>query len=321
VRAAFFQTLQEVAQSDGRVNLVVGDLGFGLVEKFVAALPDQFLNAGVAEQNMTGVAAGMALAGKVVFTYSIANFPVVRCLEQIRNDVCYHNANVKIVAVGGGFSYGALGMTHHATEDLAIMRAMPQMTVVAPGDPWEVREATRALVDHPGPAYLRLGRVGEPILHPAGARFELGKAIRLRDGLDVALISTGAMLETTLSVANRLEHAGVHARVLSMHTLKPLDTQAILSAASETKGIITVEEHSLIGGLGSAVAEVLAESGLRRIRLKRCALPSQFTTIVGSQAYLRAHYGLTEDGILASIYPMLRSLRRGITRKAMSLSS
>src|ERR1700674_158007 len=174
MRAAFFRALMDVASNDQRITLIVGDLGFGVVEPFAKQFPAQFLNAGVAEQNMTGVAAGMALMGRVVFTYSIANFPTLRCLEQIRNDVCYHRANVKIVALGGGFAYGALGMTHHATEDLAILRALPEMTVIAPGDPIETVHATRAIASTPGPVYLRLGRAGEAAIHTGPLEFQLG---------------------------------------------------------------------------------------------------------------------------------------------------
>src|SRR5213078_2569899 len=158
MRTAFFRALLELAAADERVNLVVGDLGFGVVEPFVERFPARFFNAGVAEQNMTGIAAGLALSGKTVFTYSIANFPTLRCLEQIRNDICYHAADVKIVSVGGGMAYGALGFSHFATEDLAIMRALPGLTVVAPGDPVEVKELLPQIVRHPGPVYLRLGR-------------------------------------------------------------------------------------------------------------------------------------------------------------------
>src|SRR5437667_1620165 len=177
MRSAFFDTLVRLAEDDERITLVVGDLGFGVIEPFARRFPDRFLNAGVAEQNLTGIAAGMALSGKIVFTYSIANFPTLRCLEQIRNDVCYHEANVKIVAVGGGFAYGALGMTHHATEDLAIMRTLPGMVVVAPGDPVEAELATRAVVRDSRPCYLSLGRAGEPTVHPRGVSFQLGRAI------------------------------------------------------------------------------------------------------------------------------------------------
>jgi transketolase len=301
MRAAFVNTLLELAERDERVHLVVGDLGFGVVEPFARRFPDRFLNAGVAEQNMTGVAAGLALCGKIVFTYSIGNFSTIRCLEQIRNDICYHQADVKIVSIGGGFSYGPLGMTHHTVEDLAIMRVLPSMVVVAPGDPFEVEQATRALVARPGPAYLRLGRAGEPRLHGPGVVFELGRAIRVKEGRALTIISSGGMLETGVRAAELLGEAGIDTRVVSMHTLKPLDEAEILSAAAETGAIATLEEHSLIGGLGSAVAEVLAEASGPRGRLKRLGVPSTFASEVGSQDYLRAMYGLSPAGVFQSL--------------------
>ncbi|OFW11081.1 MAG: transketolase [Acidobacteria bacterium RIFCSPLOWO2_02_FULL_59_13] len=309
MRTAFFRTLLELAAVDDRINLIVGDLGFGVVEPFVQRFPKRFLNAGVAEQNMTGIAAGMALIGKTVFTYSIGNFPTLRCLEQIRNDVCYHNANVKIVAVGGGFAYGSLGMTHHATEDLAIMRALPGIVVVAPGDPVEVEQATRAIAAHRGPCYLRLGRAGEAVVHRSPMEFRLGRAIRVRDGGDLTLISTGGLLEMAVGVAERLAAQRVQARVLSMHTLKPLDADAVVSAARETGAIVTLEEHSVIGGLGSAVAEVLAESETARVPFKRIGLPSAFATHVGSQEYLRARHAISTEEILRSVEPLLRPMK------------
>src|SRR3954469_25913320 len=255
MRTAFIKTLFELARTNKDVMLLVGDLGFGVVTDFAREYPDQFLNAGVAEQNMTGIAAGLALSGKIVFTYSIANFPTLRPLEQIRNDICYHRANVKVVAVGGGFAYGSLGATHHATEDLAIMRALPEMSVVAPGDPEEAAAATEAVAAHDGPCYLRLGRAGEQKVHARPIHFQLGKAIQVRQGGDLTIISTGGMLQTAVDTGDALSHRGLQVRVLSMHTLKPLDTDAVLSAARETGGIFTLEEHSIIGGLGSAVAE------------------------------------------------------------------
>ena len=309
MRGAFFSTLTEVAEHDDRVFLLVGDLGFGVVDPFVKKFPDRFLNVGVAEQNMTGIAAGMALSGKIVFTYSIANFPILRCLEQIRNDVCYHRANVKIVSIGGGYSYGSLGMTHHATEDIAILRALPEMVVVAPGDPIETEAATRAVAKHAGPCYLRLGRAGEPKIHEAGVIFQLGKAIRVREGDALTLISTGAMLETAVRAADELASKGMDIRVLSMHTVKPLDTESVLAAARETGAIITVEEHSIIGGLGGAVAEILAESNEPRVPFKRLGIPSAFSTDIGNQDYLRAQSGLSLDSILASIETMLQTIR------------
>jgi transketolase len=301
VRSAFFTTLLELAEQDERIHLVVGDLGFGVVEPFARRFPGRFLNAGVAEQNMTGVAAGLALCGKIVFTYSIGNFSTLRCLEQIRNDVCYHHADVKIVSVGGGFAYGALGMTHHAVEDLAMMRVLPGMVVVAPGDPFEVEQATRAVVAQPGPCYVRLGRVGEPRIHGPSAVFKLGRAIRVREGRALTLITTGGLLETGVQVAERLEAAGIDARVVSMHTLKPLDEAEVVSAAAETGAIATLEEHSVIGGLGSAVAEILAESGGARGRLKRFGAASAFTDEVGSQEYMRAMHGLSPSAVFESL--------------------
>ena len=305
MRGGFFRALLKLAEKDERIQLVVGDLGFGVVEPFIERLPKQFLNSGVAEQNMTGIAAGLALSGKIVFTYSIGNFPTLRCLEQIRNDICYHNADVKVVAVGGGFAYGALGMTHHATEDLAILRALPGMTVIAPGDPIEAEEATRAIAARPGPCYLRLGRAGEKIVHQGPIEFEIGKAIVVRNGEDVTLISTGGMLETAVEVADILMREGIHARVLSMHTVKPLDSEAILSAASETRGIVTLEEHTVLGGLGSAVAELLAEEHNLHVPFKRIGLPPGFASCIGSQEYLRSCYGLSPNTIRQSLESVL----------------
>jgi transketolase len=301
MRTAFFRALMQAAEHDERIHLVVGDLGFGVVEPFAERFPKRYLNVGVAEQNMTGIAAGMALSGKIVFTYSIANFPTLRCLEQVRNDVCYHKANVKIVAVGGGFAYGALGMTHHAVEDFAILRALPDMTVVAPGDPTETSAATHAIAARQGPCYLRLGRAGEPVVHPAPINFEIGKAIRLRDGNDVTIISTGGMLATAIEVANALMVRGLETRVLSMHTLKPLDIESVLAAMRETRALVTLEEHSIIGGLGGAVAEVLSESGEIAIPFKRLGIGTSFTTEVGSQEFLREKHGISVEGVLRSV--------------------
>jgi transketolase len=301
VRTTFLNTLFELAKQDPRIVFITGDLGFGVAERYMEELPKQFVNAGVAEQNMTGMAVGMALSGKIVFTYSIANFPTLRCLEQVRNDVCYHQADVKVVSVGGGFAYGSLGATHFATEDLGVMRMLPNLLVVAPGDPVETRHATRALVEHRGPCYLRLGKAGEPTVHKGEIDFKLGKAIQVRSGSDVTLMSTGGMLYNTVAAAERLESQGVQARVLSMHTVKPLDIEAVRSAATDTGAIVTIEEHSIVGGLGSAVAEVLSEADHFHARFKRLGVPSHFAPRVGSQEFLLAEHGLTPDQIAASV--------------------
>lgn len=304
MRTAFIQALEHSASEDDRIVLVVGDVGFGVVNTFADRFPSQYINAGVAEQNMTGIAAGMAISGKIVFTYSIANFPTIRCLEQVRNDVCYHNADVKIVCVGGGFSYGSLGMSHHATEDIAIMRALPNMTVIAPGDPIEAAAATAAIVNRPGPCYLRLGR-SDPIVHQTTIDFKVGEALTIYQGNDLTLISTGSMLNTTVTVAEKLMKRGIKPRVLSMHTIKPLDTNAVLAAAIETNAIVTIEEHSIIGGLGSAVAEVLAESPSPKIPFRRLGIDSTFVKTAGDQQYLRESFGLSVDSIIEQLLKIL----------------
>lgn len=297
MRTAFIETLCELAERDRRIWLLCGDLGYSVLEGFAERFPERYANVGIAEQNMMGMAAGLALTGKVVFTYSIANFPVMRCLEQVRNDVCYHNLNVKIVAVGGGLAYGTAGYTHHAVEDLAVMSAMPNMAVLAPADPVETRLATAAIAAYPGPCYLRLGKAGEPVLYDRQPEFSIGKAIRVRDGKDITLISTGGMLGSVIEAAERLQEGGCSAQVLSMPTLSPLDSEAILQAARTTGRIVTVEEHG-IGGLGSAVADVLAQSrsaiGFVPMRLGRDA---GLAAGVGSQTALRSRQGLSPADI------------------------
>lgn len=306
MRTAFIETLFELARADERITLVVGDVGFGVVTPFMEQLPKQFVNAGVAEQNMTGLAVGMAFTGKVVFTYSIANFPVLRCLEQVRNDICYHNVNVKIVCVGGGMAYGSLGISHHATEDIAIMRTLPNMLVVAPGDPIETALATRAIVVHEGPCYLRLGRAGEANVHNSSdIEFRLGKAITVQDGSELTLIATGGLLRNAVEAGRRLAERGIRARVVSMHTVKPLDVEAVLKAARETGAIFTLEEHTMVGGLGSAVAEALMEATERPIAFKRIGLRDIFSAKVGDQEYLRSQYGLDVAGILSTVEAVL----------------
>lgn len=287
MRTTFINTLCEQAKQDERIWLLTGDLGFSVLETFAEQFPNRYVNVGVAEQNLTGIAAGLARCGKIVFTYSIANFPTLRCLEQIRNDVCYHEANVKVVAVGGGFVYGSHGYTHHGIEDIAIMRSLPSMTVIAPGDPIETQFATRAVVTLHGPCYLRLGKANEPVVHQGAPDFRIGQAIQMRTGGHVTLVSTGGMLMETVQTAEKLAAIdGIETTVLSMPTVKPLDSLAILQAAKATGAIVTAEEHSVTGGLGSAVAEVLAESGLT-VRFKRFGVPDRLNHSVGSQTYLR----------------------------------
>jgi transketolase len=308
MRTRFFRELVDAASKDARIVLLTGDLGFGVVEPFVEACPGQFVNAGVAEQNMTGLAAGIALSGGKAFTYSIANFPTLRCLEQIRNDIAYHGADVTVVAVGGGLAYGQLGMSHHATEDLAIMRAIPGLAVAAPGDPVETGTVVRDLLAHGGPAYLRLGKAGEASVHEEGLRFERGESVQLRPAGQVALLSTGALLGEVCAAADLLEGHGIRAGIRSFPWLDPLDVEAIRAEASRCEVVVTVEEHSVVGGLGSAVAEVLAETR-GAPPLLRIALPAHYTSVVGDQQYLRSVYGLDSEAIARRVRTYVKENR------------
>lgn len=304
MRTNFTKQLLELARADKNIFLITGDLGFMALEPFRDELPEQYLNAGVSEQNMTGMAAGLALSGKTVFIYSIIPFITMRNLEHIRNDIAVHNLNVKIVGVGAGYSYSIQGATHQAKEDIGVLRSIPNLMIVAPGDPWEVREAVKALAATPGPAYLRLGRNGEPQLHDASQQFELGRGILLKEGLEVTLIATSNMLESALRVAAELEKQGLGVRLISMHTIKPLDTDVILDSAKNTKAIFTMEEHYINGGLGTAVAEVLAESPYNPL-FRRFGLPDEFDKLAGSQKYLRQQAGISEEQIVEKILKLL----------------
>ena len=306
MRDTFIKQLLELALKDPRIMLVTGDLGFGVFDKFREQCSTQFLNAGIAEQNMTGLATGLALEGRIVFTYSIANFPTLRCLEQIRNDACYHNANVKVVSIGGGFSYGALGISHHATEDLAIMRSLPDLTVVSPCGLWETGEATKALVDMPGTCFLRLDKsFGNDFPIEEVEQFELGRARVLKKGTDVSIMVTGGILEEVQQAADLLESNGISVQIISIHTVKPLDKETIIKAAKDTSMIVTVEEHTIHGGLGGAVAETLMDNNVYPHKFLRIGLEAGFSSIVGSQKYLRKQYGLDAEAIAGKIRKLL----------------
>lgn len=300
MRDTFVRTLIALAKENPDIRLVTGDLGFGVLKPFWEQLPNQFINAGIAEQNMTSVAAGMALEGKTVFTYSIGNFPTLRCLEQIRNDCAYHHANVKIVCVGGGFVYGSLGMSHQATEDIAVMRALPDVAVLCPGDLVEATEATRAIAACPGTCYLRLGRGGEKRIHERLDGFEIGKAIPVHSGTRIAVFSTGAIFEEISGAEALLARHGIFPAVWTFPTVKPIDRETIAQCARAFDLIVTVEEHNLSGGFGSAVAEVLAERPAGA-RLLRIGLHDTYSTLVGNQGWLRAQFGLDAAGIAAQI--------------------
>lgn len=300
MRAHFVQTLLELAKQDKRLILMTGDLGFSIFEEFQKECPQQFFNAGVAEQNMTGLAAGMAIEGFSPWFYSIIPFVTMRNFEQIRNDICYQNLNVKITGVGVGFTFGPYGHTHHALEDVGILRTLPNMVILAPGDPIEARLATIAAYRHIGPVFIRFGRVGTPIVHTKEPKFEIGKGIIVRDGQEVTLFASSTMLVRGLEVAKTLESKRISTRLISMPTIKPLDEGLIRKCAKETKAIFTIEEHSVIGGLGTAVAEVLAESGSKVI-FKRFGVPDRFTKVIGKQEFMLKANGLAADQIVQRI--------------------
>lgn len=287
MRNTFIRTLIEEAKKDKRVFLITPDMGFSVLEEFRELFPDRFLNVGIAEQNAVGVAAGLALSGKIVYVYSIIPFVTMRCFEQVRVDVAYMKTNVRLVGVGAGLSYGPAGATHHSIEDIAIMRALPNMTICCPGDPIEVREIVKQSVSYSGPMYIRLGKNGEPKIHSEDTKIDIGKAVLVTQGDDLALITTSNMLEQGKIIVEEMINKGKFVSLISMPTIKPFDKEFILELIVNKKTIYTLEEHSVIGGLGSAVAEIIAESG-SSVEFRRFGIPDTYSHIVGSQNYLRS---------------------------------
>lgn len=271
MRTAYLDTLYDLATEDKRVYALISDNGAIVYDRYRRDLASQYLNLGISEANMLGMAAGMASCGKIPFAYTIGAFLAYRAYEFIRNDICLQKQNVKIVGTGAGEVYSALGPTHHSTEDMGGLRAMPDLTIICPASPVEVRKATRAAYEYEGPVYLRLGTNREPEIYDEEYSFEIGKGVTVREGKDVTLIGTGSILKDILDVAAKLREEGIQARVINIHTIKPLDREIIMKAMEETGGIVTVEDHNVTGGLGSAVAEVIAESG-KGIAFRRLGL-------------------------------------------------
>jgi transketolase len=264
MRNAVVDTIEAAAAADPDLWLLTADLGYSVLERFASRFPDRYINVGVAEQNMMGVAAGLALSGKRVVAYSIANFATLRCLEQIRNDIVHHRADVKVVAVGGGFAYGPQGHTHQGIEDLATMLTMPGLDVVAPADPYEASLAAKAMLERRGPTYLRLARAGEPRIHSGTPPIERGKHVECRSGTEVLLIACGPVLAEAVGAADLVRSEGVSCAVWSMPWLNPVDTAAVVAATRTYTVIMTVEEGTANGGLGSRISRLIAEaSGLR----------------------------------------------------------
>jgi transketolase len=302
MRNAFADELTKLGNEDPRVVMLSGDIGNRLFDKFRNAHAERFFNCGVAEANMMGVAAGMAMSGLRPIAYTITPFVTTRCLEQIRVDVCYHEAPVTIVAVGAGLSYAGLGPTHHSCEDISFLRSIPNMIVICPGDSWEVRAALRAAMGQNQPVYIRIGKKGEPLVHDRIPEdFAIGRAITIEDGSDVCLLSTGNMLPETIEVAHQLKQKGVSAKAVSFHTVKPLDDVCLEKAFRDFRLVATIEEHSLIGGLGGAVAEWVIDNAITPTKFLRFGTKDAFFKLSGEQTFAREQLGLASRQIAGRI--------------------
>ncbi|RJR30270.1 hypothetical protein C4564_00780 [Candidatus Microgenomates bacterium] len=305
MRNRFVETLEKIARRDKRVVLLTGDLGFTVFESFQRKFPQRFFNFGVTEDAMISAAVGLARSGKIPLVYSIAPFITLRPFEQIRNDICMHNANVKIVGVGAGLAYASAGPSHHVLEDVAVLRTLPNMTIVCPADPLETAHALPAIIKHNGPLYLRLGKSGEPTITKT-KQFKIGKATLLKTLGDVILISYGPILAEVVSAAQILEKRKIKSAVVNMSTIKPLDVNLLQKLFRTARAVFTIEEHSIIGGLGSTVAEYLAESNVH-IPFKRLGIDDMFSFKIGSHALLRQYHLLDASNIAQTIMSHLRS--------------
>ena len=301
MRNAFAAEITTLAGEDERVVLLSGDIGNRLFDDFKSRFPSRFYNCGVAEANMIGMAAGMALCGLKPVTYTIASFTTYRCFEQIRVDLCYQNVPVVVAAVGAGLAYAANGCTHHTGEDLAILRALPNMTVVCPGDAREVRLGLRAALQLNGPCYLRLGKKGEPVVHQHPPEFTIGKGIVLERGNEICLLSTGNTLPLAVEVAKELRAGGRSVELVSFHTVKPLDAGLLTDVFGRCRLVATLEEHSRTGGLGGSVAEWRADHPDSKARLIRLGMADAFLHEAGEQEHAREKYGLTVPAIVSEI--------------------
>lgn len=304
----FSETLLALAKANRNVLAVTSDSrGSGKLVSFAKALPNQIVEIGIAEQNLVGVAAGLASTGKIVYAVSPGSFLTARALEQIKNDICYSDQPVKLIAISSGVSYGALGSTHHSLHDLAVMRAIHNCTIIVPADNFETAEAIKAAADMCHPVFIRFGKRVMPDLHKPGAKFVVGKSLLVRDGCDVAFIATGETVIQAVMASQTLESEGITACVISMHTVKPLDEEAVLKAAYQCRAIITVEEHSCAGGLGEACASLLLQAGIAT-SFKIVGFPDE-ETITGSQLEIMAYYGISPDGLAQTAKSMLNRKR------------
>lgn len=301
MRETCLDEVYRLAKNDDRIYFVGSDLGFETLKEFQQEMPDRFFMEGIAEAHVVGMASGMALEGRIVYVNTISTFLTRRCFEQVVVDVCLHNLNVRLIGNGGGVVYAPLGPTHLAIEDLSIFRAIPNMTIVAPADADEMRRLMPQTVDWPGPIYIRLGKGYDPIVTNDSVPFRIGKALPMREGKDVLLVTTGITLKFAQEAAEILAESGISAAILHMPTVKPLDTEAFFDFARPVRAIITIEENTIIGGLGGAIAELVAEANFDPAkRFKRIGLPDVFPDKYGTQAQLMDHYLVSTDQVVAT---------------------
>jgi transketolase len=309
MRKTCLDMVYELAKRDPRIFFIGSDLGAGTVSQFHEEMPDRFLMEGVSEANVVGIAAGLAMEGKIPYVHTIATFLTRRCFEQIVLDLALHHVKVRLLGAGGGLVYAPLGPTHDAIDDVAILRAVPNMTIIAPADAEEMRQAMPLTVDHPGPVYVRMAKGSDPIVTADAPAFAVGRARPMRRGRDALIVTTGITLQLALEAAQRLAAGGVEIAILHVPTIKPLDRPAIVEGLAAVPLVVTVEEHTLIGGLGSAVAEIVAEEGFAPPRrLIRIGLPDVFPDRYGSQASLMARYGITADSVVEAVRNALSRL-------------
>ena len=307
MRETFTRCLEAEARRNPNLVLITGDLGFGVLFPFMKEFPGQFLNAGISEQAMMSMAAGMAMEGKTVVVYSIGNFPTLRCMEQIRNCCAYHAVNVKIVCVGAGFVYGTLGMTHHATEDMSALRVLPGVTVYAPADAVETEAVMARFLTEPGVAYLRIGRGGEPLFHEKGSLegYQTGAAVPYCDGTDAYILTAGGILSSAVGAQKLLAERGISVGVASFPTVKPIDAAYLEGLSNRMPVLFTLEEHTVVGGFGGAVCEVVSGLAGQRARVIRIGMNDLYSSIVGTQAYLEAYYGLDAQSVADRVQAVL----------------
>lgn len=310
MRTAFVNKLMELASKDERIVLITGDMGFPMFDEFKKLYPDRYYNMGIAEQNMIGVAAGLAMRGKKPYVYSIIPFLIMRSYEQVRVDICYHNLDIKLIGSGGGVAYGPAGATHHAIEDLSLMRGLPNMDVISPGDPYEAKNALQKSYENNNPTYIRLSKNNEPMLHSnlKDENFKIGKSICMKEGKNIAILTTGNILEQAQNISNKLENMKINNALYSFHTIKPIDKERLLEIYMNFKYIVVLEEHTIHGGLYSSIMEEYGKGDLNSYTTEKIlsiSINDVFSHHVGSQENLRKFFAIDEESVISKIYEMI----------------